>query len=61
MDLDNDKIVLWVAVAALMFGGGFLFIFFLGGQTDYVVPGSDQPSGDWLRSNLPNWMFPPQR
>ena len=61
MNLDDDKVVLWIAVAALMFGGGFLFIFYLGGQTDYTVPGSDQGSGDWMRSNLPNWMFPPNR
>ena len=61
MNLDDDKVVLWIAVAALMFGGGFLFIFYLGGQTDYNLPGTDVPTGDFLRDNLPQWMFVPER
>ena len=59
--LDDNSIVLWVAVAALMFGGGFLFIFFFGSSVDYTVPGTEIETGDWLRDNLPKWMFPPQR
>jgi len=60
VDLDDNRIVLWIAVAALMFGGGFMFIFFVGGETDYSVPGSDKPSGEWLKDNMPKWMFPPR-
>jgi len=59
VDLDNPNLVLWLAVAALMFGGGFLFIFFFGASVDYNVPGTDVKTGDWLKDNLPKWMFPP--
>lgn len=52
---------LWVGIGIMMFAGGFLFIFFFGGQVDYTVPGTEQPTGDFLRDNLPKWLFPPER
>ena len=53
---------LWVAVGVLMFGGGFLFIFFFGGTVDYTPPGQEEAiTGDFLKQILPKWMFPPAR
>lgn len=52
---------LWVGIGIMMFAGGILFIFFLGPQMDYTVPGTEVKTGDFLKDNLPKWMFPPER
>lgn len=58
--MDNNW-KLAIGLAILLFGGGFLLIFFLGSTLDYTETGAKDPNNNPLRNMLPNWLFPPPR